>query len=323
VLVVSLLFLSINIASCRKHTAPYPHVIVPQTAYDFSQLNAGAIVTHDFYIKNDGGKPLLIEGIMSPCRCIFASAAHREIKPQGDIVLSVRLDTKGLTGPIAHRIIVYTNAANERVLVFKITASVKQLFSLRPENVDFGDVTKSSALSQTVVFTSTAMAITSAASVSPYIKTSINDKGRHEYDIKIKLDKGMPAGLLKTHVVIHTTSAQLPVLSIDVKAKKIYDLQANPDEIFSGILLKGRESSVFSTYIFTKHKKPFTIKQVFDTGNYLDLTIERLAPDIYRINISAKPFQHAGEYTSDIMVLTTDKETPVFQIPFRIMVMDK
>ena len=317
------LVLFTGFVSCTRHAPASAYATVPQTAYDFSQLDAGNQATHDFYIKNTGGAPLLIEGIMSSCRCIFARVANRRIEPGSNAVLSVRLDTKGLSGPVDQRIIVYTNAANERTLTFKITAYVKQLYSLQPDTVDFGDIHTNTPLSQTVVFTSTSMGIASVTPLTPYVKASVKTRGQDEYDLLIKLEKGLPAGLLQSAVLISTTSASVPVLRVKVTANKIFDLRANPDKIFAGILLKDRKSSVFSTYIFSKHKRPFTIKMVIDTGNYLDIHAERLAPDIYKLGISAKPFEYAGEYTSDIIVSTTDKQTPVLQIPFRILVMDR
>ena len=317
------LVLFAGFVSCTRHTPASPYAAVPQTAYDFSQLDAGNQATHDFYIKNTGGAPLLIEGIMSSCRCIFARVANRRIEPGGNAVLSVRLDTKGLSGPVDQRIIVYSNAANERTITFKITAYVKQLYSLQPDTVDFGDIHTNTSPAQTVVFTSTSMGITSVTPLSPYVKASVKTRGQDAYDLHIKLEKLLPAGLLQSAVLISTTSARVPVLRVRVTANKISELRANPDKVFAGILLKGRKSSVFSTYIFSKHKRPFTIKRAFDTGNYLDIHAERLAPDIYKLGISAKPFEYAGKYTSDIIVSTSDKQTPVLQIPFRIMVMDR
>lgn len=312
-----------GLASCTRHTPAAPFVVVPQTSYDFSHLDAGDVVTHDFHIQNTGRAPLFIQGIMSPCRCIFAQVQNREIAPGGDIAMSVRLDTKGLNGRVDQRIIVYTNASNERALAFKVTAFVRQLFTLQPGRVDFGDIHDNRALSQTVVFTATSFGITSVTSTSPYVHTGLHTTGDHAYTIGIRIDRALPAGLLQSSVLLHTGSSRYPVLTIPVKANKMFDLRANPDKIFAGILLKGRESSVFGTYLFSRHKKPFTLNTVFDTKGYLHIEVQRFAPDIYKLNVRAKPFDRAGEYTTDIIVHTSDARTPVLQIPFRVIVMDK
>lgn len=323
VFVLFVVLAAAGFASCRKRPAPYPHAIVPGTAYDFRQVNAGDKITHDFTISNDGGKPLLIQGILSTCRCIFARVSNREVLPGGKSVLTVRLDTTGLSGPIDSKILLYTNASNERVITFKIKASVNRLYSLEPATVDFGNITGNGARSQTVVFTSTSMGITSATPASPYLKTHLSSRGPHAFAVTITLDKGQPAGLFKSTVFIHTTSPIRPVVQVRVKADKISDMRANPDHIFAGILLKDRESAVFSTYIFTKHRKPFAIKEISDTNNYLHIHAERFAPDVYKVDVRVKPFTHTGEYTSDIMIATTDKTTPLLRIPFRVLVMDR
>lgn len=312
-----------SVTSCRRHTSVAPYAVVPQTSYNFSELWAGENVTHDFYIKNDGESPLLIEGILSPCKCLFARVSNRKIEPHGEITLSVNLNTKGLAGPLDHKIIVYTNATNERVLTFKVTAYVKQLFSLQPESVDFGELNKNISVSESVIFTSTSISITSVTSSSPYIKVVLHKPAQQTYNIELILNKELPPGLLKSNVLVYTTSSKVPVLNIPVKAKKRSELHANPDEIFAGILLKGTRSSIFSTYIFSSHKKPFAITKVYDTNGFLDINTERLAPDIYKIDVSAKAFDQQGEYTSDILIFTIDPKTPAFQIPFRVIVMNR
>ncbi|MGC9026476.1 MAG: DUF1573 domain-containing protein [bacterium] len=321
--VFTLLLTIMFFLSCTKHATTSPYVVVPEKVYNFSHLYAGEKLTHEFIIKNNGEQTLLIEGIMSPCRCIFARINNREIKPHDQAILSVRFDTTGLEGSQDHRVIVYTNATNERILVFKIMGYVLQPFSLQPQDIDLGNLDSNAPLSQTIVFTSTSIGITAVTSLSPYIKTSLNKVSQNVYDIGLYLAKQLPAGLLKSKVLIYTTSTNFPVLTVPVKAKRLSDIQANPDEIFAGILLRNKSSSEFNTYVFSKHKKPFIIKDVHDTNNYLNIHTERFAPDVYRINVTAKPFTNTGEYTTDIMVLTTDNKTPVLQVPFRVLVMDK
>ena len=309
--------------SCTRKAPPAPFAVVPQTSYDFSRLDAGDIVTHDFRIQNTGTAPLFIQGIMSTSRSMFAQVSNREIAPGKDTVLSVRLDTKGLNGRVDNKVLVYTNAANKRVLAFKITASVQQLFTVQPGRVDFGDIHTSRALGMTVVFTAPSFGITSVTSSSPFVRAKLHRSGDRSYTITVRIGRDLPAGLLRGAVIVNTDSPRYPVLTIPVKADRISDLRANPGKIFAGILLKGRSSTVFSTYIYSRKKRPFTVKRASDTNTFLDIDIQQFAPDVYRLNVRVKPFAHAGEYTTDIIVHTSDPKTPVLQIPFRVIVMDK
>ena len=310
-------------ASCTRKAPPAPFAVVPQTSYDFSRIDAGDIVTHDFQIHNTGTAPLLIQGIMSTSRSIFAQVTDREIAPGKDTVLSVRLDTNGLNGQILNRVLVYTNAENKRVLAFRIAAFVQQLFSLQPARIDFGKIYTDRTLSQAVTFSSTSFNITSVTSTSPFVRTALHATGDHAYTVTIRTSRDLPAGLLRGTVIVNTDSPRYPVLTIPVKADKISDLRANPGKIFAGILLKGRTSTVYSTYIYSRKKKPFTVKRASDTNTFLHIDIQQFAPDVYRLNVRVNPFERAGEYTTDIIVRTNDPQTPVLQIPFRVIVMDK
>ncbi len=312
-----------GIVSCTRHTPAAPFAVVPQTSYDFSRLDAGDIVTHDFRIQNTGSAPLFIQGIMTTCKSVFAQVTDREIAPGKDTVMSVRLDTNGLDGQIRHRVLVYTNAANKRVLAFRITAYVQQLFSLQPVSVDFGNIYASRAIAMPVVFTSTSFGITAVTSASPFVRAELHRTGDHIYTVTILTMKDLPAGLLRDTVFLHTDSPRYPVLTIPVKADRISDLRANPGKIFAGILLKGRTSTVFSTYIYSRKKIPFTLKAASDTNAFLHIDIQQFAPDVYRLNVRVNPFERAGEYTTDIIVHTSDPKTPVLHVPFRVIVMDK
>ncbi len=312
-----------GIVACTRHAPVAPFAVVPQTSYDFSRLDAGDIVTHDFQIHNTGTAPLFIQGIMTTSRSIFARVREREIAPGKDTVLSVRLDTNGFNGPIRHRVLVYTNAANKRVLAFRIAAFVRQLFSMQPGRVDFGKIYTDRTLSQTVVFTSTSFGITSVTSTSPFVRIALHTTGKRAYTITIRTGRDLPAGLLRSAVIVNTDSPRYPVLTIPVKADKMSDLRANPGKIFAGILLKGRMSPMFGTYIYSRQKRPFILERASDTNAFLHIDIQQFAPDVYRLNVRVNPFKRAGEYTTDIIVRTNDPQTPVLQIPFRVIVMDK
>lgn len=322
-MVFSLVLLFAGVVSCSKHTPSPPYAVVPENVCNFSKVDAGEKLTHSFYIKNTGEQPLFVQGIASQCKCLFARINNREIKAHQQATLLVTFDSTGLSGVQDHKIILHTNATNERIITFNVKAYVEQPFSLQPENIDFGNITNNALLSQTITFTSASIEITSVTSLSPFLDTHFSKTSKNNYAIKINLIRRLPAGLFKTKVLIYTSSLKFPVLTLPVNAKKVSDIQANPDDIFAGILLKGGASSEFTTYIFSRHKRPFSIKRVYDTNNYLKINVERFAPDILRLDIKVNPFKSIGEYTTDIMVLTTNNKTPVLQIPFRVIVMDK
>lgn len=315
--------LLISSVSCRKHTVPHPHAVILQNNYDFSQIDEGDIVSHNFSIGNDGSQPLIIQGIVSSCRCMFAKVPHRTISPGERIPLSVRLDASHLQGAVHGKVIVYTNDPEDRVLDFTVKAYVKSLFTLEPSDADFGAMAGHTTAEQGILFTSTGIHITSVASLSPYVHASLKPQDSHTSDIRIRLEKDMPAGLLISTVLLYTDSSGTPVIKVDVKANKASGIQTNPAKIFAGTVLINHESSVSSFYVFSKHKKPFTITGIKDINRYLDINTQRLARDIYKVDLKAKAFSVAGGYTSDIIVTTNDRYAPVLQIPFRIIVMDK
>ncbi len=309
-------------ASCTEH-APYPHAVITRDAFDFSRLTEGAVVTHGFSMYNTGTAPLRIQGIVPSCRCMFARVPDRVVAPGGRITMSVRLDTSGLSGPVYGRVVVYTNDPADRLLFFTVRASVESAYSLEPPDVDFGTVSGRGPAVRDMAFSSTALRLTAATSSSPYLKVSLIPRGGNASDVRVRLARDMPGGLLSGSVLLYTGSHDRPAIEAGVKAEKASWLRANPGKIFAGIVLKGRRSSSFSFYVYSRHRKPFVIKDMRDSGGYLDISRQRLAKDVYKVDLHARPFGAAGEYRSDILISTDRRRAPALQVPFRIIVMDR
>src|SRR5690242_19545538 len=72
-----------------------PKAVLAETHFDFGEVSAGAVVEHDFVVKNEGSAPLrIMKASMTPP--LLATRMPHEVAPGGEGVIHIKLDTSSL-----------------------------------------------------------------------------------------------------------------------------------------------------------------------------------------------------------------------------------
>ncbi|GAB4528456.1 MAG: hypothetical protein Fur0018_14560 [Anaerolineales bacterium] len=71
---------------------PQPKIVVSEDFYNFGQIGATDVVTHDFVIKNAGDAPLTISRAYTTCGCTTADFSATVIPPGKVAIVTLRLD---------------------------------------------------------------------------------------------------------------------------------------------------------------------------------------------------------------------------------------
>src|SRR5882724_1499820 len=74
-----------------------PKAVFAQTHFSFEKTVCGAVVEHDFILKNEGSTPLRI-GKVSMTSPLLVTRMPREIAPGAAATIRLKLDTASLTG---------------------------------------------------------------------------------------------------------------------------------------------------------------------------------------------------------------------------------
>ena len=88
--------------------AEAPKAVFQETRFDFGRAMYGAVVEHDFWVKNEGSAALKIvkASMTSP---LLVTRMPRELAPGGEGLIHFKLDTAALRGPFKGQIAVFLN----------------------------------------------------------------------------------------------------------------------------------------------------------------------------------------------------------------------
>ncbi len=107
---------------------PQPMILIPVTSYDFGQVGATEVVTHDFVIANIGEAPLTISRAYTSCGCTTADFTSTVIPPGEKAMVTIRFDAgfHDVRGQVVRRYLVIesNDPANSELRIY-IQAAVQ------------------------------------------------------------------------------------------------------------------------------------------------------------------------------------------------------
>lgn len=77
---------------------PKTRVTWTEKSYYFSSITEGEVVTHHFFVKNTGNRPLIITNIKPSCSCLASYYTKKQINPGESGEIIVEFNTKGKIG---------------------------------------------------------------------------------------------------------------------------------------------------------------------------------------------------------------------------------
>lgn len=99
-------------------TSNIAKIVFAESSYEFSRVDAGAVVTYDFTFTNEGKVPLIISDVRSTCGCTVADWPKTPIAPGKGGVIPVRFDTKNKSGRQNKPITITANTIPAKTVVY-------------------------------------------------------------------------------------------------------------------------------------------------------------------------------------------------------------
>lgn len=140
-----LVLLSILISAYLRaaNVKPAPKITVPNSVHHFGELTPGAVVSHEFVIHNTGNADLVIYQVAAACYCSKTELEAELIKPGGQALLKIYLDTTDkLPGEFVGAIEVFSNDPDQ--LVTKLQLKAEILTKSAPQSPDRKTASKQS-----------------------------------------------------------------------------------------------------------------------------------------------------------------------------------
>lgn len=125
---IPLLFLfltAIFLTACQQ---AQPVLVADTLTYDLGDVVNGEVVSHHFFIRNEGSAPLIVETVITTCGCTTASLEPMTIQAGESGTVHVTFDSgahgPNLRGAIVREIFITTNDPKQRETILEITANL-------------------------------------------------------------------------------------------------------------------------------------------------------------------------------------------------------
>jgi uncharacterized protein DUF1573 len=154
----------------------------------------------------------------------FREAKEEERKPEGkgkQWLVDIKLANSAPVGPLANYVSVYTDHPKQKIVQIPVTGIVRPVIAVTPPVADFGRVELKEPLTKAINvrnFATEAINVTKVDSSVKGIVTEIKpvEAGR-EYLVRLTLKPEMAKGQFTDRLTLHTDSAKVPTIQVDVK----------------------------------------------------------------------------------------------------------
>ena len=121
---VKFLLISLFIAITLNAQAVGPKIAIDEDNYDFGTIVEGAIVSHDFFITNEGTENLVIIKVSASCGCTVAKPQDEVLEPGESTMMKVTFNSAHKRGNRKNYVTIYTNDKNNKRYTIITTAKV-------------------------------------------------------------------------------------------------------------------------------------------------------------------------------------------------------
>jgi len=293
---------------------------VSEPTHNFGVVSQGAIVEHSFVIQNNGVGPLDIKRIQSDCGCTTSQPEPRQIAPGQTGTIKVAFDTAGFSGEKVKSVRVFSNDPQRPSLVLSLSGTVNTEINVLPTRLFYGVVRKGAEDSKTIEIEAapgSKVEILSITSRSELIDLEVSDKSpAKKKTVVAKLKSKIPVGLLRSRLVVKTTSKKTPVINIPVFARVEGDMRFDPPELSFGLMQGPVSSDVTrSVKILNENSSGKKVQIIKAESTNPNLTVEVLPikeGEEYQLKVGVAEGT-VGAVTARVQI-TTDHPDPEQQL---------
>ena len=203
-----------------------PQAAIMQSVIDVGVIVRGEAVERSFVIRNDGDQPLELTDVQPTCGCTVVDF-DRRIAPGSRGKVVVTLDSKGLRGPVAKSIQVYTNDSRNPQLELVVKANIRAYIEAEPGYARFLTVLGQGAdpAPQLIYADEGALAVSSVQSPFPFIEVRYHEATEEErssahpgrqWVIEVGLAANAPTGSFADFVEVKVRHPRLKSVRIPV-----------------------------------------------------------------------------------------------------------
>jgi len=299
-----------------------------ESAFDFGAVYRGSQLTHRFKFTNQGGGPVVIQGVHAACGCTAAEVDKGHKYQPGDSgFVDVRLDTTDFAGSLLKTVIVMSS---ERLLpdrTLTLKAYVKTEVEADPPLVDFGDP-RSKEGGERVVRIKPVDGFKLKVKELVFNKDVLDATLTHDKDawaIDVKLKKGLAPGFVKETLLVRNNSTHLKDLPIPIRANVKGNIDVAPSYIEFGAIAPQETSRrsvtmrALDDFQVTGSHAEIIVngKQVADPTTYIKVATLPHEKDRKLVAVELKnPAKSSGSVHGKLYFETSDPEQKELAVDF-------
>ena len=197
-----------------------PHAVVDAPVHDFGTIEQGEAVEHVFRLRNAGTSVLRVDHVKGTCACTVGVATGEAIAPGDETWVTVRLDTTRLSGRTTKTATVYTSDPAMPTIPLTLTGQVLTDLVARPAPLYVGHLPHGTVLRREIrVAAGRPDGVASLLGVevsSPRLHAWIDVGEGNEQRVVVEIDGTESSGRFSDDLVLRTTSARQPTLTVKV-----------------------------------------------------------------------------------------------------------
>jgi hypothetical protein len=228
-----------------KVTGPAIEVSPPR--FEFGDLPQEHIEHLTCSVHNAGSDLLLIRQISSDCGCTVAQIPDSSLAPGEKVDLSISFSTRHFSGPVRKTVTLVTNDPGSPKTLIVITAFVRAIVAVTPDELDFGRVPRGTSPAQTVTLRAAAVDTFKVLEVNVPEQTFSTELAREAtadstfYHLKITIRPDAPVGTFASTARVRTNIRSVAQLSIAMRGQIHGFFLADPGRLPLGQILEGQE----------------------------------------------------------------------------------
>lgn len=118
----------------------YPQAELPETVYEFGNIERGTSMSHEFLIRNVGTEPLHVEVASTTCKCTVGDLDDKDVEPGEETKVLLEWVAKTPPGPFRHGAVLSTNDPTQSTIDLTVEGQVVDSTAMTPSELIFGTV---------------------------------------------------------------------------------------------------------------------------------------------------------------------------------------
>ena len=120
----------------------HPKAELPETVFEFGNIERGTSMSHVFKVRNVGKVPLYVEVASTTCKCTVGNLSKKEVGPNEESEVLLEWVAKTGPGPFRHGAVLSTNDPRQTSIDLTVEGQVVESTAMSPSELIFGTVRK-------------------------------------------------------------------------------------------------------------------------------------------------------------------------------------